>query len=401
MIEICLKKKLNNGVRFVIGENHTFPVASIAVIFEGGLRAENENKNGIFNFLSRILEQNFTEKISKKIPEINIKGFCRNDFWGICITTLSEKVKHILKLSKKELLNLDISRERFESVKAGIIKEIKRWENIGLNIGLKNFNELIYPKHPYGLPLKGTAETLNNILIADLMETFTSFAIPSNIVISIFGDINTSQVEKIIEEEYGDLPQKGEIDIKFHSISKINTHKEKILFSPTYESIIIMGFLTCNISDPHRYTYEVIDRLIEQRLFENLRTKALSYHFGTKLTTNKEIGSYRIIVTTSYDNTAKCISLIFNIIDGFFSKKEIERAKKKVFFVEDVWLQSNFQNAIIAGVKEILGDNKKRQEYVQKIAPLQVYKIIKNFAYERSVLVKVTDHRNKEVSIVT
>jgi predicted Zn-dependent peptidase len=66
--------------------------------------------------------------------------------------------------------------------------------------------QVAYPNHPYGLPLIGFEQDIRSLTASKLLQFHKRFYVPSNIVISIVGDIDLESDMPIINKYFGRIP---------------------------------------------------------------------------------------------------------------------------------------------------------------------------------------------------
>jgi len=101
---VVAKKVLRNGVRLLMSEDKTLPLVSIRVCFQGGLRTEDKNNNGISNIMAQMLLKGTRgrseEELFSAIESIggNISAYSGNNSFGISLDIMSNDIKKALRL---------------------------------------------------------------------------------------------------------------------------------------------------------------------------------------------------------------------------------------------------------------------------------------------------------------
>src|SRR3989304_5413802 len=85
---------LDNGITVLIKENHSVPLFAARAAFLGGVRFEDKNSNGVFNFVSETLTRGTTsrsaEDIAREIESIagSVNGFSGRNSFGVTVESL-------------------------------------------------------------------------------------------------------------------------------------------------------------------------------------------------------------------------------------------------------------------------------------------------------------------------
>ncbi len=89
-----------------------------------------------------------------------------------------------------------------------VVMEERRMRTDSSPIGrlVEQFLSAAFTAHPYGRPIVGWPSDLNTFSAADAKRFFSRYYVPSNMVISLVGDIRAKQAMPIIERYFGRIP---------------------------------------------------------------------------------------------------------------------------------------------------------------------------------------------------
>jgi zinc protease len=363
------KKVLENGITLLIRENHDNPTVSFYGVFRGALLTEDEDNNGITNFIARMLSKGTDTKDAEEIARVvesmagGLSGFSGKNTFGASGKFLSRFFDDGLEIFSDILLNPSFDDEEIEKTRKDILLDIRTEED---SLPRTTFNLLyktLYQKHPYRLNPLGTAETVSKISQKDMIKYYQKLAIPQNLVLAVVGDVETETVEEKINELFGGLKKGKPLNLNVpeeHQIEKLRTAE---LIKEKEQTHIAMGFLGTRIDSPDRYPMDVLANVLATqggRLFVELRDKkGLAYVVTALSREGIGTGSFVVYMATSPENLERSIRGMKDVLRGVINEKvteeELQKSKRHLIGSYEIGLQNNSSQASDMAINEILG----------------------------------------------
>jgi zinc protease len=200
---------LGNGLKVLIQEVHTAPLASVWCWYRVGSKDEGPGVTGVSHWCEHM---NF--KGTRNIPRDQVKGIIEkfggawNGYTWIDQTTY-------LETASKDALDrmLFIEAERMdaclydpadcESERTVIISELQGGENDPEQLLDTEVNATAFKVHPYHHPTIGWLSDLQTMTRDDLYGHYRRYYVPSNATLVIAGDVDTDDVLKRVEKQFG------------------------------------------------------------------------------------------------------------------------------------------------------------------------------------------------------
>ncbi len=200
---------IDNGLKVLIQEVHTAPLASVWCWYRVGSKDEGPGRTGVSHWVEHM---NF--KGTRNIPRDQVKGIIEqfggawNGYTWIDQTTY-------LETASKDALDrmLFIEAERMdaclydpadcESERTVIISELQGGENEPEQLLDIEVTATAFKVHPYHHPTIGWLTDLQSMTREDLLEHYRRFYVPSNATLVIAGDVDTDDTLKLIEKRFG------------------------------------------------------------------------------------------------------------------------------------------------------------------------------------------------------
>jgi zinc protease len=204
--------KLDNGLKIVVQEDHRAPVVVSQVWYRAGALDEVNGKTGVAHVLEHMMF-----KGTKDVPAgqfsrlVAAAGGKENAFTAQDQTTYYQQLEKSqlplsFKLEADRMANLNFSNEEFAK-EIKVVMEERRWrtEDKPQSKVSEQFNSTIYHVHPYGRPVVGWMNDLENMTADDAREWYKNWYAPNNATLVVVGDVNAPDVLKLAKQYFGKL----------------------------------------------------------------------------------------------------------------------------------------------------------------------------------------------------
>jgi zinc protease len=216
------KYTLNNGLTVVLHEDHSDPIASVAVYYHVGSSRETKGKTGFAHLFEHMMFQK-SENVGEDQLFKNIQG-AGGDLNGSTSQDRTNYYEVVPKNALEMALWLESDRMGYLEntvTKAALVNQQNVVQNekrqsvdnapYGFNSGLIYKN--LYPKgHPYSWTVIGEMEDLTNATVDDVKAFHRKYYSPNNAFLVISGDINKSEVKKMVSKYFGEIPSGEKIE---------------------------------------------------------------------------------------------------------------------------------------------------------------------------------------------
>jgi predicted Zn-dependent peptidase len=203
---------LPNGLRILVHEDHSTPLAAVNILYKVGARDEDSHRTGFAH-----LFEHFMFEGSVNIPdfdtELQMAGGDNNAFTSNDITNYYDilpatNLETAFWLESDRMLSLDFAEESLETQKKVVCEEFKEhYINQPYGDVWHKLSALAYQVHPYRWPTIGLELShVENANMEDVKAFFYKYYRPRNAVMVVAGDVTTKNVEKLALKWFGDIP---------------------------------------------------------------------------------------------------------------------------------------------------------------------------------------------------
>jgi predicted Zn-dependent peptidase len=213
LIPVTKDFRLANGLRVILSEDHSVPVAAIAIVYDVGARNEEKGRSGFAHLFEHMMFEG-SENVGKTehFKYIESAGGSLNasthpDFTNYYEKLPSNQIELALWLESDRMRSLKVTPENFEN-QLQTVKEEKRSriDNQPYVPASIKMEEILYDNWANAHPTIGSFADLESSTIADVKHFFKTYYAPNNAVLAIVGDFDTAQMTKLVEKYFASIP---------------------------------------------------------------------------------------------------------------------------------------------------------------------------------------------------
>jgi predicted Zn-dependent peptidase len=334
------KTVLANGVRVVSHAMKERGSAAIGIWVDAGGRQEDLHYKGAAHFLEHIVFKG-SEKYSCAEIKGNIEGVggSLNAFTGEEMTCYYAKIpaRHLSKtmdILTDMTLRPQMASHEIEKERGVIIEEIKMYHDLPQYFVMELLDELMWPNHPLGVNLAGSAETVNRIDRAVLKKFHRQYYSARHVVVSACGAVNHRSLVKFAQAHLGRLDA-HEVP-PYLPARNIPDHAElKTLLKPIEQMHLAMGFPGFPDQHKDRYVLNMLHIILggnmSSRLFHEVREKrGLAYSISTSVKYLHDTGLFLIRAGVDNRKLIEAVSIVLKELKRItrqgLTKTEFQRA---------------------------------------------------------------------------
>lgn len=295
---------LANGLRVVSTPLTGSPAAALGLWVRVGGRHEEKRENGICHFLEHLVFKGTRRRSLEELREsIEGRGGAMNAFTAEELTCFTAKVPAAHALDAADILfdmalgavmkPSDIEKER-----TVIAEEIKMVEDQPAQHADEALRELLWPLHPLGRPLTGTAESLRGIRRKDLVAFRDRRYTPGAMTLVASGTISHEALVRFARKATRGIPHAAvpSPDPAPHAQGR---PLFRLIAKKTEQAHLALAFYALPANHPDQYALALLNVILggnmSSRLFHAIReTQALAYDVASTLERHSDTGAWTI-----------------------------------------------------------------------------------------------------------
>ncbi|MEO7210479.1 MAG: pitrilysin family protein [Chitinophagaceae bacterium] len=288
---------LDNGLRVIVHEDHSTPMAMVNVLYDVGAKDENPNQTGFAHLFEHLMFggsihiPNYDEPLQIAGGQNN--AFTTDDLTNYYCQVPAKNLETAFWLESDRMLSLAFSEESLEVQRKVVCEEFKEhYINKPYGNVWHIMRDMSYKVHPYRwMTIGKELSHIENAKMDDVKVFFKKHYNPSNAILAIGGNVDLENVKVLAEKWFGNIPagEKYNRHLPGEPIQTVARKKEVYADVPLdafYKSWHIPGRMNKDY-----YAIDLITEILSgggsSRLFESLvkKQKLFSniscYHFGS------------------------------------------------------------------------------------------------------------------------
>lgn len=337
-------ERLDNGLRVVTSHMPQRQSVAIGVWAKAGLRNESPRTNGISHFVEHLVFKGTKTRTDQEISQsIEGVGGILNASTGEEVTFFYSQVpRDKFRLALEVLLDIAINpvfkADYLEKQRSIVLEEIHMCEDRPSSVVQDMINEIMWGKHPLGLRILGTEESIYRISRKDICDYHRRMYVTGNCVVAVAGAAAHEEVVAEVARHSRRMPRGNRQP--FSKVRSLQTSRAAILRQKeTEQTHFCLGMRTFHREHPDRFGLKLLSTLLGEnmssRLFQEVREKrGLAYSIHTDIDRYTDTGAFVVSAGVVIDRTREAVEIVLRELRKLKTrkvpKKELDRAREYI-----------------------------------------------------------------------
>lgn len=206
------KFTLRNGLRVIVHEDKTTPMAVLNVMYDVGARDEDPEQTGFAHLFEHLMFggsiniPSYDDPLQMAGGENN--AYTTNDLTNYYIQLPAENLETAFWLESDRMLSLAFNEKSLETQRKVVSEEFKEhYLNKPYGDAWHKMRELAYSTHPYRwMTIGKELSHVENAQLSDVKKFFFKHYTPANAILCVAGNVTVEQVKTLTEKWFGDIP---------------------------------------------------------------------------------------------------------------------------------------------------------------------------------------------------
>ncbi len=202
---------LANGLRVLVHEDDTTPMAVLNILYDVGARDEEADKTGFAHLFEHLMFGGSINIPSYDAPLQRVGGennaFTSNDITNYYITLPAVNLETAFWLESDRMLSLAFSEKSLETQRNVVCEEFKqRYLNQPYGDAWLKLRPLAYKKHPYQWATIGQdLKQIEEASMEDVKAFFKKHYNPQNAIMVVGGNVKTADIKALAEKWFSPI----------------------------------------------------------------------------------------------------------------------------------------------------------------------------------------------------
>lgn len=206
------KFTLDNGLRVIVHEDHSTPMAVVNVMYDVGAKDENPAKTGFAHLFEHLMFggsiniDEYDEPLQMAGGENN--AYTTNDLTNYYVQLPAENLETAFWLESDRMLSLAFSEKSLDVQRKVVCEEFKEhYINKPYGDVWHKLRELSYTTHPYQwMTIGKELSHIETVKLDDVKQFFFKHYRPVNAILSVAGHVTLEQVKGLAEKWFSPIP---------------------------------------------------------------------------------------------------------------------------------------------------------------------------------------------------
>jgi predicted Zn-dependent peptidase len=333
------KSTLPNGLRLITAPMPHTRSVTVSIYVGAGARYETKADAGISHFVEHMCFKGTAKRpTSQEISEaIDGVGGVLNAATDREYTVYYAKVARPHMALALDVLTDLVQSPTFDAVELEEERKvvIEELASVGDSPGQQAdmmLDELLWPDQPLGWDIGGTKESVEGITRDMMVDYVRRQYVPSNLVVSVAGNIEQEELLDALGPTLGSLPS-GNADAWYPAVEPSAKKRFAMLNKRTEQSHVCMGMHGLPLRHPDRYALDLLSVLfgesMSSRLFMELRERmGLCYDVNSYVTHFLDDGAFGIYAAVDPSNAAKTVEALTTELRRLLTGIPVEELNK-------------------------------------------------------------------------
>ncbi|MEQ7800619.1 pitrilysin family protein [Pedobacter sp. ASV1-7] len=388
---------LANGLRVLVHEDDTTPMAVLNILYDVGARDEEEGRTGFAHLFEHLMFGGSVNIPSYDEPLQRVGGennaFTSNDITNYYITLPAVNLETAFWLESDRMLSLAFSEKSLETQRNVVCEEFKqRYLNQPYGDVWLKLRPLAYTTHPYRWATIGQdLKQIEDAKMEDVKAFFQKHYNPQNAIMVVGGNVKTADVKVLAEKWFEPIPA-GEKYLRNLPLEPKQTEERREVVSADVPlNALYMAFKMPARMDAEYQAYDLMSDVLSQgqssRLYNSLlKEQQLFSDIHAYITSSIDEGLFvvegKLVEGISLEQAEAAIWGELNkLIQEPVTDEEITKVKNKSESIMVFAEMSLLDKAMNLAHYELLGDaaglNSEIDKYLS-VTPERIQQAAKN-----------------------
>jgi zinc protease len=206
------KFELANGLRVIVHQDLSTPMAVMNIMYDVGARDEDSSRTGFAHLFEHLMFggsvhiPNYDEPLQMAGGENN--AYTTNDLTNYYIQLPAENLETAFWLESDRMLSLAFTEKSLDVQRKVVCEEFKEhYLTKPYGDAWHKMRELAYKKHPYRwMTIGKELSHIENAQLDDVKNFFFKHYRPVNAIMVVAGNVTVEKVKELAEKWFGDIP---------------------------------------------------------------------------------------------------------------------------------------------------------------------------------------------------
>jgi zinc protease len=260
---IAHREVLPNGIVLLVAERPAIPIVVVRAFTHAGAVLDPPDRAGLANLTGALLTRGTGKHSGPELDSAiefvggSLSAGAARDGLSASLSVLKKDVGLGLDLLAEVLLTPTFPEDELKRKAAQIQAAIKRSEEDPGTVAGRALAKLVFPNHPYGVPVEGTVESVGKLTRDDVVRFHRAYVRPDTTIIAVVGAVTVDEARREIVTRFGGWKAPSEPPPTVSSVTPGAAPQTQVIEKELTQATILLGRQAIRQTDPDYFPLTV------------------------------------------------------------------------------------------------------------------------------------------------
>ena len=207
------REVLPNGIVLLVAERPAVPIVAVRVYMHAGAVNEPPDRAGLANLTGALLTRGTAKRSGQQLDSAiefvggGLDAGAGRDGLVTWLSVLKRDLTLGLDLLGEVVLSPTFPEAELKRKVTEIQAGLQRMEESPGAVASRELAKLVFPGHPYGVPVEGTRESVGGLTRDDVVRFYGQHARPDTTIVAVVGAVTVDEARREIVARFGAWPR--------------------------------------------------------------------------------------------------------------------------------------------------------------------------------------------------
>ncbi len=278
------REVLPNGIVLLVAERPAVPIVAVRVLTRAGAAFDPDDRAGLANLTGALLTRGTAKRTGPEVDSAiefvggSLEATAGRDSLTVALSVQKKDLTLGLDLVSEVILSPTFPPAEVTRKVSEIQAAIKRSEEDPGTVASRVLSRLVYPGHPYGVPVEGTRESVARLTRDDVVTFYAQHARPDTTVVAVVGAVTVDEARREITARFGSWARPAGAAPSITPATAPPSPREETVKRELTQSTIMLGRRAIRQTEPEYFPLSVASYVLGggsvSRLYARVRDDA-------------------------------------------------------------------------------------------------------------------------------
>jgi zinc protease len=315
------REVLPNGIVLLVAERPAVPIVAVRVLTRAGAVFDPDDRAGLAYLTGALLTRGTAKRTGPEVDSAiefvggSLEAAAGRDSLTVALSVQKKDLTLGLDLVSEVVLSPTFPPAEVTRKVSEIQAAIRRSEEDPSTVASRALSRLVYPGHPYAVPVEGTRESVARLTRDDVVKFYAEHVRPDTTIVAVVGAVTVDEARREITARLGAWARPAGAPQSITPVTAPASPREETVKRELTQATIMFGRLAIRQTDPDYFPLSVASYVLgggsTSRLYARVRDEAgLAYAVYSWLSTARYGAAFAVTAQTRTAEAPKVVVMV-------------------------------------------------------------------------------------------